>query len=77
MNTTDRELQYLPVRHGVGEDVALAEAGVVLGAGPALVQPGYDAGVAEPGVEQGSFSSATINLWYCTHDNNRLGLDWR
>lgn len=36
------------MRHGVREDVPLAEAGVVLGAGPALVQPRYDAGVAEP-----------------------------
>ena len=46
--TSDRELQYLPVRHGVREDVPLAEAGVVFGAGPTLVQPRYDAGVAEP-----------------------------
>ena len=36
------------MRHGVREDVPLAEAGVVFGAGPALVQPRYDAGVTKP-----------------------------
>ena len=48
MSATHGELQYFSVRHRVRKDVALAEAGVVFGAGPALVQPRYDAGVAEP-----------------------------
>jgi hypothetical protein len=46
--TAHEELHDLPVRHRVREEVALAEAGVVLRARLSLREPRADARVAKP-----------------------------
>ena len=44
----NKKLQDFSVSDGVGEDVPLPQAAVVMGTGLTLTEPGHDAGVAEP-----------------------------